>query len=571
MMHGSCLAPDVCKCISKDYFGVNCEIWRCFGYNKSDELSCSRHGRCATANGCACDINYFDEICNITKCTGILSNRIATVCSGHGTCWPEDFCNCSSMLYQGHNCEITSCHNYLSDNPRVCGSRGMCWPFNHCLCDKHYFGVSCGVTTCYGVNSNDTAVVCGASGSCVSYDHCEFPSSWWSRFSGYVVTGIAVPLIFVTYVVAIISFGFVGFTISGCVLYSRQVQATKMLLQKKMKLDELEETNLMLSVDPSLFVLKWEEISYDNITDVIGTGGSGSIVYVATYQKVRIAFKKFRLFSAIDVKNFVTEFQILSGVNHPYIIGVISGCMAPGGVGIAMEYCKNGDLKQYMESAKVSLPNRMRFLFEIATGMGVLHSKKILHRDLKMCNVLISNDGTCKIMDFGLSRILGAQSRTQALLGTPGYIAPELFRVRGYSFPADVFSFSMIMWQLCCYDFEPYAFDGSQMGGLDLRVANDPKLRPPLSDVTSEIPEVVCLLIARCWKDNPEDRPTFSKIADILELVNQGKIHEAEQCNSSSEQDQRSNLSSVAMFDSSSVIPGDMSETWPLLKNSSIN
>ena len=161
---------------------------------------------------------------------------------------------------------------------------------------------------------------------------------------------------------------------------------------------------------------------------------------------------------------------------------------------------------------EIDFMESIRFAIDVARGMKYLHDRaKVVQRDLKSKNLLIDSTMTVKICDFGLSRLESKSNggSTMKELGTPYWLAPEVIRKEKSGTKADVSSFAVVLWEIFTHDI-PH----KEMTGLEVAYAVAHKgLRPTIKKGT---PTAVASLMRRCWKSNPEHRPDFSEILDLL-------------------------------------------------------
>jgi serine/threonine protein kinase len=141
-------------------------------------------------------------------------------------------------------------------------------------------------------------------------------------------------------------------------------------------------------------------------------------------------------------------------LSHPRIVSCFGLVETDGSYCMVMELCVNGSLSMFMlsnASATVDMEKRVGFAVDIATGMNYLHKLGVIHRDLKLGNVVLDEDDRAKITDFGLS-VVKSTSQTSMKLdecGTPQYMAPECFGlVPIFSTKSDVYAFAMVLWEL---------------------------------------------------------------------------------------------------------------------------
>ncbi len=150
------------------------------------------------------------------------------------------------------------------------------------------------------------------------------------------------------------------------------------------------------------------------------------------------------------IKRFKREAKILKKLRHKNIVRFYDFVKFDYSFGIIIEFVEGDSLKNLMKENRIEDDMRIFIMFEILKGVHYLHKKGIIHRDLKPSNILISNKGEVKISDFGLSlsieetRITGSGE----VIGTPSYIAPEIFEGKKYSFQSDIFSLGVIFYEL---------------------------------------------------------------------------------------------------------------------------
>ncbi|XP_027185257.1 uncharacterized protein LOC113783347 [Coffea eugenioides] len=219
---------------------------------------------------------------------------------------------------------------------------------------------------------------------------------------------------------------------------------------------------------------------------------------------------------------FWREAEILSKLHHPNVVafyGVVQD--GPGGtLATVTEFMVNGSLRHVLLSKDRHLDRRKRLTIamDAAFGMEYLHSKNIVHFDLKCDNLLVNlkdpSRPICKVGDFGLSKIKRNTLVTGGVRGTLPWMAPELLNGSSskVSEKVDVFSFGIVLWEILTGE-EPYAnmHYGAIIGGI---VNNT--LRPP---VPSYCDPDWRLLMEQCWAPDPAARPSFTEIARRLRLM----------------------------------------------------
>ncbi|KAL8461866.1 hypothetical protein ACS0TY_033093 [Phlomoides rotata] len=219
---------------------------------------------------------------------------------------------------------------------------------------------------------------------------------------------------------------------------------------------------------------------------------------------------------------FWREAEILSKLHHPNVVafyGVVQD--GPGGtLATVTEFMVNGSLRHVLLRKDRHLDRRKRLIIamDAAFGMEYLHSKNIVHFDLKCDNLLVNlkdpSRPICKVGDFGLSKIKRNTLVSGGVRGTLPWMAPELLNGSSnkVSEKVDVFSFGIVLWEILTGE-EPYAnmHYGAIIGGI---VNNT--LRPIIPSYCD--PEW-SRLMEQCWAPNPAVRPSFTEIASRLRVM----------------------------------------------------
>ena len=121
-----------------------------------------------------------------------------------------------------------------------------------------------------------------------------------------------------------------------------------------------------------------------------------------------------------------------------------------------LEWAPGGDLAEYLKQARQQGPLSQLRVSSIASGVlaGLehVHSRRLLHRDIKPANVLFSAEGSIKLADFGVSRVMShTLSQARTVVGTPNYLSPELLEEHGYSFPSDIWAAGVLIYECLAY------------------------------------------------------------------------------------------------------------------------
>ena len=189
---------------------------------------------------------------------------------------------------------------------------------------------------------------------------------------------------------------------------------------------------------------------------MLGHGGMGA-VYLARRvdgefeQTVALKVMAGHLASEEFVRSFRNERQLLATLAHPNITRLLDGGLSAEGVPyLAMEYVEGQPLDRHCSANKLSVEARIRLFLQVCDAVEFAHRNLIVHGDLKPSNVLVTADGTVKLLDFGTAKLLRAPGEqvTQFQLLTPRYSSPEQLRGEPVSTVSDVFSLGVMLYEL---------------------------------------------------------------------------------------------------------------------------
>ncbi|XP_014814779.1 PREDICTED: mitogen-activated protein kinase kinase kinase 12 [Calidris pugnax] len=185
------------------------------------------------------------------------------------------------------------------------------------------------------------------------------------------------------------------------------------------------------------------EVPFEEILDLqwVGSGAQGA-VFLGRFHGEEVAVKKVRDLKETDIKH-------LRKLKHPNIITFKGVCTQAPCYCIIMEFCAQGQLYEVLRAGRKVTPSLLvDWSMGIAGGMNYLHLHKIIHRDLKSPNMLITYDDVVKISDFGTSKELIDKSTKMSFAGTVAWMAPEVIRNEPVSEKVDIWSFGVVLWEL---------------------------------------------------------------------------------------------------------------------------
>ncbi|XP_032732520.1 mitogen-activated protein kinase kinase kinase 12 isoform X2 [Lontra canadensis] len=249
------------------------------------------------------------------------------------------------------------------------------------------------------------------------------------------------------------------------------------------------------------------EVPFEEILELqwVGSGAQGA-VFLGRFHGEEVAVKKVRDLKETDIKH-------LRKLKHPNIITFKGVCTQAPCYCILMEFCAQGQLYEVLRAGRPVTPSLLvDWSMGIAGGMNYLHLHKIIHRDLKSPNMLITYDDVVKISDFGTSKELSDKSTKMSFAGTVAWMAPEVIRNEPVSEKVDIWSFGVVLWELLTGEIPYKDVDSSAI----IWGVGSNSLHLP---VPSSCPDGFKILLRQCWNSKPRNRPSFRQILLHLDIA----------------------------------------------------
>lgn len=193
----------------------------------------------------------------------------------------------------------------------------------------------------------------------------------------------------------------------------------------------------------------------------IGSGGMGSVFLASRcdnrfQQQVALKILKSSFQGPDFSRRFQEEMQILVNLDHPHIVKLLDGSITEGGPSYyVMEYVRGIPITEYSRRKRLDLRSRLLLFQKICSAVHHAHQNLVVHRDLKPQNILVTEEGNPKLLDFGIAKLLhsecqedGRQTIPQARPMTPGYASPEQFRGEAVTTAVDVYSLGVLLYEL---------------------------------------------------------------------------------------------------------------------------
>ncbi|MBT8398218.1 MAG: protein kinase, partial [Gemmatimonadetes bacterium] len=251
------------------------------------------------------------------------------------------------------------------------------------------------------------------------------------------------------------------------------------------------------------------------IAEEIGRGGMGVVYKAWDTQLKRWVALKFLPSSVADSEElrerFLLEAQAAAALSHPNICVIHEVGEDEGQSFIAMEYVEGETLRQKTKRGPLEFEEALGLMSQVAAGLEEAHLKGIVHRDIKSGNIMVTEKGQAKIMDFGLAKLQGGPSltKTDTTLGTVGYMSPEQASAEDVDQRSDLWSAGVVLYELLTGELP---FKGNhEVAVIHAILHEEPR---PIADRTPPIPAPLQRIIGRALEKSPEDR--YASATEIL-------------------------------------------------------
>ena len=301
-----------------------------------------------------------------------------------------------------------------------------------------------------------------------------------------------------------------------------QQQASKFLEEPAFK----HAAELMADPQTGTESMEGRTISHYSVLRKLGEGGMGE-VYLAQdttlNRKVAIKFLSQNSVAGEQArKRLVREAKAAAALDHPHICGVHEVAEEAGYSFIVMQYVEGGTLAGRIQHQPIELREALEIAVQIADALADAHSHRIIHRDVKPQNVMLTASGQVKVLDFGLARVvregslIDSSGETESLLTMPGsvigtvpYMSPEQVRGEALDGRSDIFSFGAVLYEMLS-GRQP--FQGESVGATMSSILT--KEPAPLARYASEVPDELQRIVRKALSKDKEGR--YQGIKDLL-------------------------------------------------------
>jgi tetratricopeptide (TPR) repeat protein len=201
---------------------------------------------------------------------------------------------------------------------------------------------------------------------------------------------------------------------------------------------------------------------------------------------------------------FLREARAVAQLIHPNIVTLFDAGLEGTSPYLVMELVEGDDLRTQLQKSRLEIKETLLLISGVALALDYAHSRKIVHRDVKPENILVSSDGTAKLMDFGVAHVMQSGERHATVIGTPVYMAPEQIRGENIGGWTDTYALGAVLYE-CLIGQPPFDPKGALYHHVSTPSPDPRVLRP-------EIPDRVAETVLSCLAKSKEGRPASAKV-----------------------------------------------------------
>ncbi len=217
------------------------------------------------------------------------------------------------------------------------------------------------------------------------------------------------------------------------------------------------------------------------------------------------------------VERFIREIKLMNCIEHPNVVRTYDIFIEDGLIYFTMEHVSGKTLEEIIELGELNLEKILKIFTAICQGLAAIHRENIIHRDLKPANILVTEEGTVKIIDFGVARPTDSKMTMKGVkIGSAYYMAPELWLGKSPSPQTDLYNLGILLFELLTQELP---FDGSSLSELMKKHLSE---EPPLaSSINFHVPKWLDKLALMLIQKEPADR--FVSANEIILFIENNK------------------------------------------------
>lgn len=265
---------------------------------------------------------------------------------------------------------------------------------------------------------------------------------------------------------------------------------------------------------------EWEVDRTDIVMKHKLGGGQYGDVYEALWKRynLTVAVKTLKE-DTMALKDFLEEAAIMKEMKHPNLVQLLGVCTREPPFYIITEFMQNGNLLDFLRNCSRDEINALILMFmatQVSAAMEYLEARNFIHRDLAARNCLVGENHTVKVADFGLARLMKEEDNTYTAHAGAKFpikwTAPEGLAYNKFSTRSDVWAFGVLLWEIATYGMSPYP--GVELTDVYHMLESGYRMECPTG-----CPTQIYELMTKCWTWDPNDRPTFCEVREILEVT----------------------------------------------------
>ncbi|KAJ8304367.1 hypothetical protein KUTeg_017950 [Tegillarca granosa] len=242
------------------------------------------------------------------------------------------------------------------------------------------------------------------------------------------------------------------------------------------------------------------------VGELIGKGEFGD-VYKGRYKDHQVAIKQLK--DKNSAQTFLKEASVMTSVRHPNLVQLI-GVVIADTIQLVTEFMGKGNLVEYLRSrgrSVITKKDQINFSIDTCSGMQYLESKALVHRDLAARNILVNEENTAKVSDFGLAKY-GDHSLESGKFPIK-WTAPEALRESKFTNKSDMWSFGILLWEV--YSFGRVPYPRIPLADVVMHVERGYRMEAP-----EGCPKKIYNIMLKAWELDPKNRPTFKEVLEML-------------------------------------------------------